>query len=97
MGGDADLEELYTLFEFCPLLFKDLKIAWYTGREYIPDDVPEIDYIKTGPYKSEFGGLDNPNTNQRFYTRGKNMKKMDANSHMWYDTTDKFWKNDSDS
>ena len=26
-----------------------------------------LDYIKVGPYKEELGGLDSPNTNQRFY------------------------------
>lgn len=26
-----------------------------------------LDYIKLGPYKKDLGGLDNPNTNQRFY------------------------------
>jgi len=32
-----------------------------------------LDYIKLGPYVEEKGGLDNPNTNQRFYriTAGK--------------------------
>ena len=45
-----------------------------------------------GPYKSEFGPLNNPNTNQKFYTKGNVMNKMDVNSNMWYDTTDKFWR-----
>ena len=26
-----------------------------------------FNFIKVGPYVSEFGGLDNPKTNQRFY------------------------------
>ena len=90
MGGDSDLEELYNLFKFIPMLFKGIKIAWYTGRNDIPKDLPPIDYIKIGPYKAECGPLNNPNTNQRFYTKGSVMNKMDANSHMWYDTTDKF-------
>ena len=92
MGGDSDLDELYTIFRFIPLLFKGVKIAWYTGREDIPKDLPPIDYIKIGPYKAECGPINDPNTNQRFYTRGSAMKKMDCNSNMWYDTTDKFWK-----
>lgn len=95
MGGDSDLEELYNLFKFIPMLFKKVKIAWYTGREDIPKDLPPIDYIKIGPYKSECGPLNNPNTNQRFYTKGSSMNKMDVNSNMWYDTTDKFWSNNT--
>ena len=93
MGGDSDLEELYNLFKFIPMLFKDLKIAWYTGRNAIPKDLPPIHYIKVGPYKAECGPINNPNTNQRFYTRGSAMKKLDVSQNMWYDTTDKFWKN----
>ena len=60
MGGDSDLEELYNLFKFIPMLFKNVKIAWYTGREDIPKDLPPIDYIKIGPYKSECGPLHTP-------------------------------------
>ena len=26
-----------------------------------------LDYLKIGPYKKELGGLDSPNTNQKFY------------------------------
>ena len=95
MGGDSDLEELYNLFKFIPMLFKDLKIAWYTGRNTIPKDLPPIHYIKVGPYKAEYGPINNPNTNQRFYTKGSVMKKLDVSQDMWYDTTDKFWKNDT--
>lgn len=95
MGGDSDLEELYNLFKFIPMLFKDLKIAWYTGRNTIPKDLPPIHYIKVGPYKAECGPINNPNTNQRFYTKGSVMKKLDVSQDMWYDTTDKFWKNDT--
>ena len=91
MGGDNDLEELYNLFKFIPMLFKNMRIAWYTGREDIPKDLPPIDYIKIGPYKSECGPINDPNTNQRFYTKGSILNKTDANPDMWYDTTDKFW------
>lgn len=94
MGGDSDLEELYRMFLFLPMLYKNLKIAWYTGRNEIPKDVPNcLDYIKIGPYIEECGPINNPNTNQRFYTRGSAMKKMDVSQDMWYDTTDKFWSN----
>lgn len=95
MGGDSSINELYRLFSDCHILYPNLKIAWYTGRNSIPEDLPEcVDFIKIGPYKKECGPLNNPNTNQRFYTRGRNMKKMDVSQKMWYDTTDKFWKNE---
>lgn len=95
MGGDGDLEELYYLFDKCILFLPYLKIAWYTGRESIPENLPLIDYIKIGPYIENRGPINNPNTNQRFYTRGSSMKKMDVSQRMWYDTTDKFWNNDN--
>ena len=93
MGGDSDLDELFNLFKFVPLLFKRVKIAWYTGRDSIPENMPKIDYVKIGPYKKEFGPLNNPNTNQRFYTLGSRLNKPDANPNTYYDTTDKFWEN----
>ena len=95
MGGDSDLEELYNIFKFMPMLFKNLKVAWYTGRNDIPKDLPRsVDYIKIGPYIKENGPINNSTTNQRFYTRGRNMNKMDVSELMFYDTTDKFWKNE---
>lgn len=90
MGGDSDLEELYNLFKFIPMLFKHLKIAWYTGRSSIPEDVPDcLDYIKIGPYKEECGPINKKTTNQKFYCRDSENK--------FQDITYKFWKNDSNS
>lgn len=89
MGGDSDLEELYNLFKFMPLLFTHLKVAWYTGREDIPKDLPPIDYIKIGPYKEEFGPINVPTTNQKMY-------KFDKQNFYTSDLeiiTSKFWKN----
>lgn len=97
MGGDSNLEELYNLFKFIPMLYKQLKIAWYTGRNDIPKDMPPIDYIKIGPYRKEYGPLNNPNTNQRFYIRTKHLNKLNVSDNMYYDITDKFWNNDSNS
>ena len=90
MGGDSDLEELYNLFKFMRLLFTNLKIAWYTGREDIPKDLPPIDYIKIGPYKEEFGPINVPTTNQEMY-------KFDKRNFYTADPeiiTSKFWKSD---
>ena len=47
----------------------NLKIAWYSGRQYIPEglNLSYFDYIKIGPYIPELGGLDSENTNQIMY------------------------------
>ena len=46
-----------------------LKTAWYSGREKLSPAVnlSNFDFIKLGPYDPERGGLDSPETNQRFY------------------------------
>ncbi len=64
-GGEWEPETLVELFKEC----KGLKICLYTGLDM--DDVPHIiiphlNYIKTGRYIKELGGLDSSNTNQRF-------------------------------
>jgi hypothetical protein len=93
MGGDSDLEELYNLFKFMPMLYKDLKIAWYTGREDIPTDLPPIDYIKIGPYKEEYGPINKRTTNQRMIAFNNHRNGVGGD---WYtmDITSKFWKNE---
>lgn len=98
MGGDQDLDELEKLAFACGLSSKYLyRIAWYSGRTEIPKHslIDKLDYIKIGPYKSECGPLTSSTTNQRFYARGRCLHKMDANPEMFYDITDKFWKNDN--
>lgn len=101
LGGDNDIPYLHTLAQHVKNNHY-LNTAWYTGLSFRPSvDRPicqVFDYIKTGPYIEECGPLSSPTTNQRFYTKGSVMKKLDADSHVWYDTTDKFWKeNDKDS
>lgn len=98
MGGDNDIPWLTTLAQYARNRYQ-LKTAWYTGLQFTPQiDRPAcqfFDYIKTGPYVEDLGPLNSSHTNQRFYTKGSSMKKMDANPHMWYDTTDKFWVDES--
>lgn len=96
MGGDSDLEELYNLFKFMPMLYKDLYVAWYTGRESIPSDLPPIDYIKIGPYKEECGPINKRTTNQRMYRFNRPRGEVSADWYMM-DITDQFWKNDTNS
>ena len=83
MGGDNDIPYLSWMADFHPTMDRPI--------------CKSFDFIKIGPYIERYGPLTNPNTNQRFYTKGSAMKKMDANPHMWYDTTDKFWADDTDS
>lgn len=69
MGGDSEPEWIATLAFRIRRNFPELKVAWYSGRQYIPDNFPlkHIDYIKIGPYIPELGGLDSENTNQIMY------------------------------
>lgn len=83
MGGDNDTFEISVLASY--LLANSVKVAWYSGKDRIPDNITitDFDYIKLGPYISELGPLDNPNTNQRLYqVKGLNLE----------DITYKFWK-----
>ena len=90
MGGDQDPAEISNL-AFAVKLRSDYpyKTAWYSGKQHIPDElnISDFDYIKVGPYIEEFGGLDNPNTNQRMYEVCKLPESL-------IDITNKFWKNE---
>lgn len=91
MGGEP--KEINKLAKFVNEHWM-LKTGWYTGYSEIPKEIDTklFDYIKIGPYIKEKGGLDNPNTNQKFYAKGSTLHKMDANDNMLYDVTYKFWK-----
>lgn len=75
MGGDSEpayinwLADIMRSMNDTPGSWADVKIAWYSGRKEIPQDIclKNFDYIKLGPYIEECGPLDNPNTNQRLY------------------------------
>lgn len=69
LGGSNDYSALDKLFKFIRQNYPHLKIAWYTGDDSFPKELnfEDIDYIKLGSYRKEFGGLVNPNTNQRMY------------------------------
>lgn len=90
MGGEHDIDALAELFCYAS---KVIKTAWYCGLQELPKDkfgiTQYLDYIKLGPYKKELGGLDNPNTNQRFYF----LEKCGNNYTAWHDFTFKFLKN----
>lgn len=68
MGGDINPIDVQNLAKILKK-FTKFKIAWYSGRQYIPEeiDLKYFDYIKIGPYIEELGPLNSPNTNQIFY------------------------------
>lgn len=96
MGGDCDLDSLIKLAEYIKNYYPNIRTAWYTGNDN-PEFYPVFDYIKVGPYKEEFGPLNSPRTNQRFYIKGSIMNKPDANPNGYYDRTDLFWINNSNT
>ena len=66
MGGDRHHDEIGELCQY--IHFLGLKTAIYSGDEEIdPELVDYMDYYKIGPYIKEFGPLNSPTTNQRFY------------------------------
>lgn len=71
MGGDSDPEYVVFLASVVRIHHKDIKVCWYSGFEQLPpvvsDYIDFFDYIKLGPYMQDRGGLDCPDTNQRFY------------------------------
>ena len=76
MGGDAAPHEVAQLSVFLRETTQSrLKTAWYSGKQQLPENIPahHFDYIKLGPYIEHLGGLDNADTNQRFYRVEQNI------------------------
>lgn len=99
MGGDQAPSTITWLAQCIKEKYPELKVAWYSGLAKIHKDIDifYFDYIKVGPYVEDLGPLNSPTTNQRLYCKGKHLHKMDVSDEMFYDITDKFWKNDSNS
>ena len=87
MGGIP--EEIDYLAECVKNIDPPLKVGWYWGGNDIPKEINTqwFDYIKIGSYIKELGGLDNLNTNQRFYH---------IENGQLVDWTYKFWKHGKD-
>lgn len=68
MGGDQNETEI---IEACKIVKSfGLKTCLYSGCDRIDklwNIILHLDYVKTGSYKEDLGGLDSPNTNQQFY------------------------------
>lgn len=92
MGGDSDPKRINRLAKWV-VEELDLKAAWYSGRQYIPEeiDIKNFHYIKIGPYIPKLGGLDKETTNQIMYR-----VDYDFNSHTYItrDITYKFRKHE---
>lgn len=83
MGGDQEPDIVNLLGGV--IKHAGVKSAWYSGKTEIPAEINlyNFDYIKIGPYIEERGGLDNRNTNQKFFK---------VVGTVLEDLTSKFWK-----
>lgn len=77
MGGDQNQDDL--LYCINKVKENNLKTCLYTGLDDIEsineNIIEKLDYIKTGRYIEELGGLDKNSTNQRFFDL-KNNKEI---------------------
>jgi len=97
LGGNQDYEWLNKIFTHIMVKYPNIKRAWYSGEDLITSinktSLLVLDYIKVGSYINSMGGLNNINTNQRFYkidmVRTENMNK---NEIVLTDLTYKFNK-----
>lgn len=93
MGGDSDPKRINKLAKWVTEEL-DLKVAWYSGRQYIPDeiDIKNFHYIKIGPYIPKLGGLDKETTNQIMYRVDYN---FNSNTYITREITYKFRKHEN--
>lgn len=86
MGGDATPKELIGLAEYTKKKYPNIKIGWYSGRDFIHPQVSlkVFDYIKIGHYEEFYGGLEDPNTNQKLF---KTIVDKESNIYMMLDIT----------
>lgn len=72
-GGEWEIDELTKM---CKIVHSyNKKVCLYTGREldyFNPDFLQNLDFIKVGKYIKELGGLQSPETNQKFYDLSNN-------------------------
>lgn len=90
MGGDSNPEEVRDLASFLKKSYPELKVAWYSGKEYILANLDDLDYLKMGPYKEECGPLNKDTTNQKFFK----VIHLRTGENRLSDITYKFWKHD---
>ena len=84
LGGESDIDALTELFMYA---HKRVKTAWYCGLDRLPKQhqgiLQYLDFLKLGRFEIEYGPLNDPNTNQKFYkvVNGK-----------LYECTNLFWR-----
>lgn len=70
-----------------------MDVALYSGRDEVEEAVwNAFDFLKIGSYRSEFGPLNNPNTNQRLYHFSKFYSSSVGGRKGWKDITSYFWR-----
>lgn len=79
MGGDSDQTRINALAKHCKAKHKEVKTAWYSGRESISEqiEIQNFNYIKTGKYEVSKGGLKSKGTNQKMFRILPDGKKED--------------------
>ena len=79
LGEGSDPEALRAVGSYLESAYPKLERALYSGREEVEDDLMSLfDYVKVGPYKKEFGPLNERTTNQRLYYH-----REDITSRFW--------------
>ena len=98
MGGDAEPWQINEFAEWIKKNYPDLKVAWYSGRQEIPEpiDLYNLDYIKVGPYIKEKGPLNSRTTNQRLY-KILHIDSEKKEAVALVDLTSEFWKYENSS
>jgi len=67
MGGDQDPKGVNRFIRYVYFHYKQkYKIAWYRGGTKL-ENLDCLNFIKTGPYNSKYGPLNEITTNQRLY------------------------------
>lgn len=74
LGGEWQPKALLALLTMAKAA--GLKTCLFSGLDQVDEELQQaLDYLKTGPWIAARGGLDNPNSNQRFIevASGKNL------------------------
>lgn len=85
MGGDGDTHTVSLLAQWIKENFSQIKTAWYSGREKLPNSfcTTDFNYIKLGSYQEKYGPLNKQTTNQRLYSVEDNGLLTDITSKLW--------------
>jgi anaerobic ribonucleoside-triphosphate reductase activating protein len=82
MGGEWHAKQLFNLLHLARE--EGYKTCLYTGEEEVSNEImSQLDWIKTGRWKTNLGGLDSTKSNQRFteIRTNKNLNHLFVKSH----------------